>query len=889
MTTDNNYNHENIEKKWQDYWDQNKTFKVTNEELKTAKSKKYVLDMFPYPSGSGLHMGHPLGYTGSDIYSRYLKHQGHTVLHPMGYDAFGLPAEQHAINTGEHPSKVTKLNCARFTKQLKMLGYSFDWDREIFTCEADYYKWTQWIFLKLYNSWFDEDKQKARPISELEIPNDVKEKGEKAIHDFQADHRLAYISEAPVNWCPALGTVLSNEEVIDGKSERGGHDVFIKPMRQWLLRITKYSERLLNDLSELDWPESIKEQQRNWIGRSEGVNFIQKIKDLDIEFEVYDSIPQTFLAQSFTVIAAEHELIPMLVKGTEYEKDVLDFVEHIKAKKQANKYDADKEMEGIFTGRYVENPFGTGDLPLWIASYVIADYGTGIVNCSSHDERDFEFAKKYNIPLRNALLPEDKEHAEKVKNFEVFYREPNGILQSPECVKGKKWYEAREEVIDYIVENNLGRRNVNYKLRDWLFSRQRYWGEPIPVIHFEDGTHVALKEDELPLELPEVEAYKPSEDGESPLARAGSWLDVTCESTGKKGRRETNTMPQWAGSCWYYLRFLDPNNTERLVDPEIEKNAMPVDLYVGGAEHAVLHLLYSRFWHKVLFDLNIVSTNEPFKRLFNQGMLVNFAYKDARGALVPVDEVVEKEGAYVREKTGEKVERITAKMSKSLKNVVNPDDVISEYGTDTLRMFLMFLGPLEGTKPWDSKAIAGVNRFIKKFWNLVGAQIENGLASDEEQDVKKSLAKCIKKVTESTENIRFNTAISALMECVNELSGKVLSKESVKNLLILISPYAPHLAEELNERLGEKESISKESWPAFDEALLVSDEINVVVQIKGKKRANVLVSKSISENDLKQSVVTAISKTQHNVSLDDRFIIVRDKKSGDVKLVNVIN
>lgn len=885
MTKESNYNHAEIEKKWQKFWDENQTFKISDEELKTKESK-YILDMFPYPSGSGLHMGHPLGYTGSDIYSRYLRHKGYSVLHPMGYDAFGLPAEQHAINTGEHPAKVTEINCQRFTEQLKALGYSYDWSREIFTCKPDYYKWTQWIFLKLYNSWFDDSLQKARPISELEIPSEIKNKGEKAEFDYVSNYRLAYISEAPVNWCPALGTVLSNEEVIDGKSERGGHDVVIKPMKQWLLRITKYSERLLNDLDELEWPDSIKEQQRNWIGRSEGVNFSQKIKDLDINFEVYDSIPQTFLAQTFTVIAAEHKLIPQLVEGTEYEKDVMEFVDKIKAKKMANRYEADKELEGIFTGRYVENPFGTGDLPLWIASYVIADYGTGIVNCSSHDERDFAFAKKYNIPLKNALLPEDPALAEKVKTFEVFYREPNGILQTPECVKGMKWYEAREKVIDYIEESSLGKRTINYKLRDWLFSRQRYWGEPIPVIHWENGTHSAIDESELPLELPQVEEYKPSDDGESPLARAGKWLDVISKD-GRKGRRETNTMPQWAGSCWYYLRFLDPKNTESLCGIELEKKGMSVDLYIGGAEHAVLHLLYSRFWHKVLFDLDIVSTNEPFKKLFNQGMLVNFAYKDSRGALVPVDQVTEKDGKYIKIDSGDEVERITAKMSKSLKNVVNPDDVINEYGADALRMFLMFLGPLESTKPWDSKAIAGIDRFIKKFWNLITTANESGF-SDASEEEKFSVASCIKKVGDSTESIRYNTAISALMECINELSGKTLSKESAKSLLILISPYAPHLSEELWELLGEKESISKASWPTFNEALLVQSNVDLVIQIKGKKRALVNTSIDLDDNNIKLKVIEAMKDTQYKVSNADKFIIVRDKKTKFPKLVNII-
>ncbi len=884
------YDPQSIEPKWQRFWEENKTFKTAD----TGRPKVYVLDMFPYPSGSGLHVGHPLGYTATDIYSRFKRMRGFDVLHPMGFDAFGLPAEQHAVNTGEHPGVITEKNCANFVGQLKKIGLSYDWDREIKTCTSDYYKWTQWIFLRLYNSWFDDAADKARPIEELPIPADVQKQGTLAIQEYQASHRLAYYAEAMVNWCPALGTVLANEEVINGRSERGNHEVVRKPMKQWMLRITKYSERLLTELEGIDWPDSIKEQQRNWIGRSEGVNFIQRVKDLEIEFEVYDSIPQTFLAQTFTVIAPEHHLVPLLVKGTPREREVLEFVEYVKAKKLSRRHDFDQDMEGIFTGRYVADPFGTGDLPIWIASYVLADYGTGIVNCSAHDERDFQFAKKYNIPLRCALLPDDPVLAEQVKTFEVFYREPDGLLQSPEPVKGRRWHEARQDVIDYIVSSNLGKRQVNYKLRDWLFSRQRYWGEPIPIIHWEDGTTTSLSDADLPLVLPQVEDYKPSEGGESPLAKATEWLHVTDPKTGKRGRRETNTMPQWAGSCWYYLRFIDPHNDKDGWDEKLEKKWMPVDLYVGGAEHAVLHLLYSRFWHKVLFDLGHVSTKEPFQKLFNQGMVQSFAFKDGRGALVPSDLAVEDgAGGWKNSKTGERLERIVAKMSKSLKNVVTTDEVIEAYGADTLRTYLMFMGPLDSGRPWDPKAISGNVRFLKRAYAFVTANAHQGfrdvvLGDVEAPEVKKAINKAVKKVTEDIESLAFNTPISTMMELLNTIGDKPVSKDTLEKFTLILCPFAPHLAEELWERLGHKASASLAPWPAFDPAYVVDDTVTVVIQIAGKKRATIDVAPSIDEAHLKARVIEAMAPTAYKVTPQDRFITVFNPGTKVPRLVNVI-
>ena len=814
------YTPNKLEPKWQKYWEQNKTFKVSED---TSKPKYYILDMFPYPSGAGLHVGHPEGYTATDILSRYKRMLGFNVLHPMGWDAFGLPAEQYAIQTGTHPAVTTKKNISTFKKQIQSLGFSYDWDREVATSDEDYYHWTQWIFRKLY------------------------EKG------------LAYIANVPVNWCPALGTVLANEEIVDGKSERGGHPVIRRPMRQWMLRITDYAESLLSGLEDLDWPPHVLEMQRNWIGKSEGINFKQKIKDLNIEFEVFDSIPQTFLAQTYTVIAPEHPLVPQLVKGLPQEKEVLEFVENIKQKKLANPFTFDQEMEGIFTGRYVENPFGTGDLPIWIASYVIVDYGTGIVNCSAHDERDFKFAKKYNIPLRVALLPKDPEHAKKVTSLEVFYREVDGILQTPEECKGMKWDQARKPVIDFILKKGLGSKKVNYKLRDWLFSRQRYWGEPFPIIHTKDGPKL-LPESSLPVSLPPIEQFHPTEDGDPPLARATDWVKTVDPETGEDAIRETNTMPQWAGSCWYYLRYLDPKNKTAPWDKDVENYWMPVDLYVGGVEHAVLHLLYSRFWHHVLFDLGLVSTKEPFKKLVNQGMIL-----------------------------GED----NQKMSKSRGNVVNPDDIIKQFGADTLRLYEMFMGPLEQVKPWNTQSVGGIHRFLSRIWGLIidteSGNIKSNIVPDSEVpygsiELEKSMHRLIKKVTEDLESMKFNTGIAALMTFLNEaVEVDKIPLRVIKDLILLISPYAPHLAEELWNILGNKETLAFHSWPKYDEALTPHSQVTIAIQVNGKLRATIETAPETSKDEL-----LSLAKNHPKIQgyLDGKTIVKEIAIEG--RLVNIV-
>lgn len=807
-----------IEPKWQQFWEENKTFKV---EIDHSKPKFYVLDMFPYPSGAGLHVGHPEGYTATDIVSRYKRMRGFNVLHPMGWDAFGLPAEQYALETGTHPAVTTRKNISTFKRQIQSLGFSYDWDREVATCDADYYKWTQWIFTQLYK------------------------KG------------LAYMADVPVNWCPALGTVLSNEEVIDGKSERGGHDVFQKPMRQWMLRITDYAESLLAGLESLDWPESVKEMQRNWIGRSEGINFKQTIKDLDIEFEVFDSIPQTFLAQTFTVIAPEHPYVELMIKGTKHAEPVRAFVNAIREKKMTNRFRADQELEGIFTGRYVKNPFGTGDLPIWVASYVLADYGTGIVNCSAHDDRDFRFAKKYNIALRTALLPKDPAEAKRVEALEYCYLEPKGIVQSPPELKGLLWHEARQPAINYIESKGLGRVRVNYKLRDWLFSRQRYWGEPFPIIHTEAGPQL-LPESDLPIVLPQVDRYQPTDDGEPTLARATEWVTELQTPSSPNLKRETNTMPQWAGSCWYYLRFLDARNTEEAWSQDAEKYWMPVDLYVGGVEHAVLHLLYSRFWHHVLHDLGLVSTREPFQKLVNQGMILGEDHQ---------------------------------KMSKSRGNVVNPDDLVSEYGADTLRLYEMFMGPLEQVKPWNTKSVGGVFRFLSRVWNLVvgpDGALNPKIVADSEipsgDPIERKLHQTISKVTDDIEKMKFHTPLAAMMTFINEVEERgQLPLRCAKQLVLILSPFAPHLGEELWRIVGGAETVAYVPWPTANPEFLVQTEITIAVQVNGRLRDTISVRPGLSKEELLEHA-RASTKVQLFTSGKKviREVVVPDK------LVNVV-
>lgn len=777
------YNHRVIEKKWQKYWDENKTFKTLDDH---TKEKFYALDMFPYPSGAGLHVGHPEGYTATDILSRYKRANGYNVLHPMGWDAFGLPAEQYALDTGNDPRDFTKTNIDTFRRQIKELGFSYDWDREVNTTDPNYYKWTQWIFKKLY------------------------EKG------------LAYVDEVPVNWCPALGTVLSNEEVIDGKSERGGHPVERRPMRQWVLKITDYAEKLLADLDILDWPESLKAMQRNWIGKSVGAEIDFKIEGTDKAFTVFTTRADTVFGVSYCVLAPEHKLVEEIV--TEGQRAAVEeYLDIVKRKSDLERTDLNKDKTGVFTGAYAINPVNGEKVELWIADYVLASYGTGAVMAvPAHDERDYEFATKFNLPIKAVI----EDNGEVVVPFFG-----DGKHINSDFINGLNNEEAIAKVIEFLEENKVGRSKVTYKLRDWLFSRQRYWGEPIPIIHWEDGTMTTVPDSELPLLLPETDNIKPSGTGESPLANIEEWLNVVDSETGKKGKRETNTMPQWAGSCWYYLRYVDPHNDEMFADPEKLKYWLPVDVYIGGAEHAVLHLLYARFWHKVLYDLGLVPTREPFQKLFNQGMILAEG-KDGR----------------------------PEKMSKSKGNVVNPDDIIVSHGADTLRVYEMFMGPLDASIAWSENGLDGSRRFLDRVYRLFVDE-ETGKVNDKVQDkdnaeLEVSYNYTVKKVSEDIEILGFNTAISQLMVFVNDCyKAEYIPRKYALGFIQLLAPFAPHLAEEMWEVYGNTESISYVPWPTFDESKLVSDTVEIVVQLMGKVKAKLDVKKDLTPAELEQIVL----------------------------------
>ena len=768
------YDHLKIETKWQDHWEKNKTFKVS---IDPEKEKLYILDMFPYPSGSGLHVGHPLGYTATDIYSRFKRLQGYNVLHPMGWDAFGLPAEQYAIKTGTHPRTTTEENIKNFKRQIKMLGFSYDWDREINTTDKAYYKWTQWIFLQLYN------------------------KG------------LAYEAEVPVNWCPELKAVLANEEVVDGKSDIGGHPVIRKPMRQWMFRITDYAESLLEGLDDVDWPENVKDLQRNWIGKSVGSEVKFELPSINKDITVFTTRPDTLFGATYMVLAPEHPLVKKLVTP-EQKADVESYVDLSQNKSDLDRGELNKEKTGVFLGACAINPVNGKKIPIWIADYVLMSYGTGaIMAVPGHDQRDYEFATKFDLPIIEVVLGGDL-------SIEAFTENQDGIMVNSSNSTGldlneKNIPDAIQTTIEWLTKTGKGEASIHYKLRDWLFSRQRYWGEPIPVIHKEDGTIQPLKESALPLLLPEVEKYEPAETGESPLANIKDWVNT------EKGVRETNTMPQWAGSCWYYLRYIDPLNDEEPWSKEKENYWMPVDLYVGGVEHAVLHLLYSRFWHHVLYDLGLVSTKEPFKKLFNQGM--------------------------IRGEDGQK-------MSKSRGNVINPDDVVKAYGADSFRLYEMFMGPLEKSKPWSTKGLQGCFRFIQKVWRLFTEDPDKIEENCADEKTIRLLHQTIKKVTEDLTDLRFNTSVSQLMIFTNHLlTLKKLDKSVLHHFLLLLNPFAPHLSEEINQILGFGE-ISKTDWPKYDESMIIDETIDIAVQINGKTRGSISIFIDADQNTVEQTV-----------------------------------
>jgi leucyl-tRNA synthetase len=858
------YDFQRIEPKWQDYWKQNETFKV--DAFESGREKLYALDMFPYPSGSGLHVGHPEGYTATDIVCRYSRNLGKQVLHPMGWDAFGLPAEEYAIKTQTHPAVTTYKNIDEFRRQLQMLGFSYDWSREFATTDEDYYRWTQWIFLELFDTWYDPNCEwtgpdgkhrtgRGRPIAELPIPKDVQADGKDSVRRYQDSKRLAYQHEAPVNWCPALGTVLANEEIIDGKSERGSHPVERFPLRQWMLRITSYADRLINELDDLNWSESIKDMQRNWIGRSTGAEvdfFVGDAADFESwktwraesgfsenpgeeVLRVYTTRPDTLYGATYMVIAPEHSFVERLT--TPEQKVAVDaYVRQSSLKSDLDRTDLAKDKSGVFTGSYAINPVNGEQVPVWIADYVLISYGTGaIMAVPAHDLRDWEFAVKFDIPIIQVVRPlEGYEHS---KDEKALARTVEGVEQLPFSGKGTavnsgendgtRTDDFKAQIADELAAAGLGSEAVNFKLRDWLFSRQRYWGEPFPIWHEldADGNRTGLMRvdaaDELPVILPEMEKFKPTGTPEPMLSTAPeSWLYKTAED-GTKLKRETNTMPQWAGSCWYYLRFADPKNADCFLDPEVEKSWLPVDLYVGGAEHAVLHLLYARFWHKVLFDRGHVSTCEPFQKLVNQGMILGEADENGKAE----------------------------KMSKSRGNVINPDDVVKDYGADSLRLYEMFMGPLEQVKPWSMKGVEGVYRFLARVWRMITDEFADEIRLNPavqeatlNEDQERLVHKTIKAVTEDIEKLSFNTAISRMMEFTNEFSPQeIRPKSAMETLTILLSPFAPHIAEELWQLLGHDNTLTFEPWPTFDESKIAEAEIEVPVQVNGKLKAKIKV------------------------------------------------
>lgn len=854
------YNFSEFEQKWQKYWLDNKLF---SSEIDTSKPKFYCLDMFPYPSGAGLHVGHPEGYTATDIICRYKRAKGFNVLHPMGWDAFGLPAEQYAIQTGTHPAITTQKNCNTFRGQIQSLGLSYDWDREINTTDPAYFKWTQWIFIKLYNTWFDKDLQKGRPISELTIPEEIKNEGKDSVRDYINSKRLAYYDNAQVWWCKHCKTVCANEEVLnDGSHEKcGTKEVERRYLKQWMLRIPHYAERLIQGLENLDWPLGVKDMQRNWIGKSTGAEVDFKIDGLDKNLTVYTTRPDTLFGATYMVIAPEHEFVAEIT--TEEQKSKVEsYIKAAALKSDLDRTELAKEKTGVFTGRYAINPLTGTQIPIWVADYVLMGYGTGaIMAVPAHDTRDFEFAKTFGLQIICILDPQsaDNEMREKVLRGDACWTEDGAYINSANeniglNINGLGKKEGIKTVIDWLGQRNLGKATVNYKIRDWLFSRQRYWGEPFPIIHWEDGEVTVVEEANLPVELPKTDKYQPSESGESPLANATDWLEVVDEN-GRKGRRETNTMPQWAGSCWYYLRYIDPTNDKEPFSKVKENYWMPVDLYVGGAEHAVLHLLYSRFWHKVLFDLGIVSTDEPYQKLFNQGMILAFAYETATGSKVPSDLVDEKDGKYFHTETKEELKQIVAKMSKSLKNVVNPDDVVSVHGADSLRLYEMFMGPLDATKPWTDTGVKGVYNFLKRVYYFF-AEPTNIIEGEEDKETLKALHQTIKKVGENIEEMKFNTSISQMMIFTNHCYKKgSVTKATAETFAKVLAPFAPHIAEELWSIYGNEPSISKQSWPEVNASYLVEDTFSYPVSFNGKTRYQLELPADMPSSEIEKAVL----------------------------------
>ncbi|MHB1220964.1 MAG: leucine--tRNA ligase [Gammaproteobacteria bacterium] len=828
-----NYKYAEVESRWQSYWEKNQTFRTFSLEESSganSKPKYYILDMFPYPSGSGLHVGHAAGYIGTDIIARKKRMEGYNVLHPMGWDAFGLPAEQYAMQIGQHPKETTKINADNFRRQLKLIGLSYDWSREINTSDASYYKWTQWLFLKLY------------------------EKG------------LVYEKEESVWWCEDLKTVLANEEVIGGKSERGNHPCVRRPLKQWMIKITAYADRLLDDLEGLDWPNSIKKMQQEWIGKSEGAEINFKVMDSSESVTVFTTRPETIFGVTAIVLAPEHRLSSVLASKN---AAIQNYIENVINRSERQRQKEVKESSGIFTGLYVLNPFmdesnSLAQIPVFIGDYVLNSYGTGaVMSVPAHNENDFQFSKAYDLPIIE-VLEKDLNTAP-----DTFY-EGNGKLINSGFLDGRDCSEARKLIIDEVEKRNVGKRCIRYRLRDWLFSRQRYWGEPFPLSYRKDGSVIPSHENELPITLPEMQDFKPSEDGASPLARVSDWVEYKDSSTGEQLSRVTDTMPGWAGSCWYYLRFMDPHETKECFSKKAVEYWQQVDLYVGGAAHAVMHLLYARFWHKVLYDVGLVPTPEPFKTLFNQGLITGHAYKDDTGRLVPSDQVEHRGKKWFSTVTGEEVERFVAKMSKSLKNVVNPDDVIEKYGTDTLRLYEMFMGPLDAEKPWSNEGITGSYKFINRLWNLFIDDLDklkpqfairkNNPLSEKELIIERGLNRCLVRIDESFKNYNFNIAVAAGMEFINIAyeHSESMNRSQAERFILMLSPLIPHITEELWQQLGHAESLAYQKWPKVIPEYLEEATFELVIQHNGKMRKKVTVDKSLSDEEIKQLACTQL-------------------------------
>jgi leucyl-tRNA synthetase len=935
-----------IEAKWQEYWEQNKSFSAPDI---SSKPKLYVLDMFPYPSGEGLHVGHPEGYSATDMYSRYQRMRGYNVLHPMGYDAFGLPAEQYAIGTGTHPRITTERNIANIRRQIKKLGFSYDWDREFASTDPEYVRWTQWIFLLLFNTWFDPACEwidtsgknrvgKGRPISELPIPDNIHARGEEAVRLYQDTFRLAYQAESPVNWCAELGTVLADEEVIDGRSERGNHPVQRIPLRQWMLRITAYADRLIEDLEILQWPEPIKEMQKNWVGRSEGaeVDFFLgepgafdgwKSGRLKSGFpkdsgqnaiRIYTTRPDTLFGATYMVLAPEHPWVDRLTTE-EHRTEVESYRRSAAAINEEDRIAGRGAKSGVFTGGYATNPVNGERIPIWIADYVLISYGTGaIMAVPGHDQRDFEFARAFKLPVRAVVMPpadwmnkmqdylEGKAetcaqgYAERIGDLPEAFVDSGVSIQSANrdvSLNGLSTPQAKQKMTECLVTTGIGRAAIKYKLRDWLFSRQRYWGEPIPILHELDseGNMTSLirsvDEDELPLLLPELDDFKPTGRLGGPLEKATEWIKV--KRDGRNYLRETNTMPQWAGSCWYYLRFCDPKNDRKACDPQKERYWMPVDLYVGGAEHAVLHLLYSRFWHKVLFDRGYVSTMEPFHKLVNQGMILSITYRTAEGRIVPYSQIRFEEGKALHAQTDEELSGETEKMSKSRGNVIPVDVPIQRYGSDTTRLYEMFMGPLETTKPWSMQGVEGISRFLNRSWRMIIDEsadqmqlnpkvvFENATPSDDQLRV---LHKAIRSVTQDMESLSFNTAISRLMEFVNFFTSQGnCPLGCMESFILMLSPMAPHIAEELWQALGHSESLAYAPWPRFDPKYVAENMIEMPVQINGRVRGRIAVAANATNEEIERAALADPRVIKYLEGSSIQKVIVVPKK-----LINIV-